>query len=554
MIRAQVRRFGIDERGNFAIMGAGLMTMFIGFAALGVDVGSIFADRRRTQSTADLAAIVAASNLTNATNAASATVTKNNFPASALVSVELGTYTANAAISAQARFVTPAVGVPNAVRVTLNTKTPLYFGKFLTGSDTFNIKASAVATSTAQASFAVGSRLLSLDGGVLNALLGGLLGTTLSLSVMDYQSLASAKIDAFSFLSAIATRVNLTAATYNSILNADINVSDIIAATLTAQQAANGASTATTALSTISQAVNGLTTKMKLGSLIEVGPYGGLSAGSKPQMGVSLSLLDLLTTTAQIANGTNQIDTGVNISLGGIASVWLKATIGERPQGSSWVAIGTKGIIVHTAQTRVLLQVQLLATANKAAVNLPVYVEVGSATATLDSVSCGRPDISKSNVALGVTPGIVDAWIGNVTMADMTNFTTKPNPPPVMLVDLGLITVTALAHAGMGNTTPTTVNFSYADITAQTKKTVTKTNFTSSLLSSLLGTLSLTIKLGPLALPIPGLDGLVTGLLSGVTGVLDQLLASVLGTLGTGLGQADVWVNGIRCDGAVLVS
>jgi uncharacterized membrane protein len=125
-------------------------------------LGSIFTDRRRTQSTTDLAAIVAASNLSNATNAATATVTKNNYPASDLVSVVLGTYTANAAISPQARFVTPAVGTPNAARVTMKTQTPLYFAHYLTGANQYNITTTATAATTQMAAFAIGSRLLSL--------------------------------------------------------------------------------------------------------------------------------------------------------------------------------------------------------------------------------------------------------------------------------------------------------------------------------------------------------------------------------------------------------
>lgn len=546
--------FRTDQRGNFAITAAGLMTLVIGCAALGVDLGSIFADRRRTQSTADLAAIVAASNLNNATNAASATVTKNNYPANALVSVELGTYTANASISPQSRFVTPAVGVANAARVTLNTKTPLYFAKFLTGADQFTIRTSATATSTALASFAIGSRLLSVNGGVLNAILGSMLGTTLSLSAMDYQSLASAKIDAFSFLSAVATRANLTAATYDSVLSGNIKVSDIVAAMLSTQQAANGASTATTALSSISQAMAGVTTKMQLGSLIDAGPYGGLAAGTKPQTGVGVSVLDLLAATAEVANGTHQVATGLTLSLPGITSVKLVATIGERPQGSSWIAVGAQGASVHTAQTRVLLTIQLLGSGGVSVVNLPVYVEIASGTATLNAVSCGHPNITSSNVTLGVTPGIVDAWIGNVTMADMTNFTSKPNPPAATLVNLDLITVTGRAHAGMGNTTPTDVNFSYADIQAQTKKTVTTTNFTSSLTSSLLGDLSIGVTVGPLGLALPGIGSTVSNIIGGATSSIDQVLASVLATLGVGIGQADVWVSGVRCDGAVLVN
>src|SRR6201996_6784484 len=356
MMRTQLKRFWADERGNFAIMGAGLMTLVIGCAALGVDLGSIFADRRRTQSTTDLAAIVAASNLTNATNAASATVVKNNYPASALVSVQLGTYTANSAVAPQSRFVTPAVGTANAARVTLTTQTPLYFAKYITGSNQFTITTSATATSTAQASFAIGSRLLAVNGGLLNAILGGMLGTTLSLSAMDYQSLASVNIDAFSFLSAVATRANLTGPTYNTVLTSNLKISDIVAAMLSTQQAQNGASTATTALSSISQAVNGLSTKIQLGSLIDVGPYGGLATGTAPQIGVAVSLLDLLAATAQIANGTNQIATGLNLSLPGVVTASLMVTIGERAQGSSWLAVGSTGARVHTAQTRILLQ------------------------------------------------------------------------------------------------------------------------------------------------------------------------------------------------------
>ncbi|KJC40350.1 hypothetical protein UP09_22910 [Bradyrhizobium sp. LTSP885] len=549
-----LRRFRADHRGNFAIMSAGLMTLVIGCAGLAVDLGTIFADRRKTQSTADLAAMVAASNLTNATNAAAATVTQNNYPASALVNVQLGTYTANPTVAPQSRFVTPAVGTANAARVTLNTKTPLYFARYLTGSNSYTIQTSATATSTAMASFAIGSRLLSLNGGLVNAMLGSMLGTTLSLSVMDYNSLISAKIDALDFLSALATRINVTGVTYDSLLTGNVKVSDIIAAALATQQATNGANSATTALSSISQAMTGVTTKITPGSLIDVGPFADLIVGQKPKLSASVSVFDLVSAVAQIANGSHQIATSVNLGLPGIANVSVLATVGERPVGSSWMEMGSQGVSVHTAQTRLLVSIQVLGSGPVSTINLPIYVEVASGTATLNAVSCGRPNVNTSQVTVGVTPGIVDAWIGGVTPADMTNFATKPNPPPATIVNLGLITVAALAHAGMGNTTPTNVNFSYSDIQSGVKKTVTTTNFLSSLTGSLLGDLSLTINVGPLGLPIPGLGGLVTGILNGVTSPVDQVLASLLATLGIGLGQVDVWVLGIRCDGAVLVN
>jgi uncharacterized membrane protein len=550
---ALLKRFRSDQRGNIAIMSAGGMILAVCCAALGVDVGTIAADRRKTQTAADLAAIVAASNLGNATNAAQAAVTTNNYPASALVGVELGTYTANSAVAAQSRFVTPATGTANAARVTLQTATPLYFSHFFTGSNNFTIKTTATATTTAMASFSIGSRLASLNGGLLNSVLGSMLGTTLSLSVMDYNALLSARIDAFSFLSALATRVSLTGVTYDTLLKSNIKIGDILAAALSAQQSANGSGTATTALSTISQASASVTTKITPGTLIDAGPYANLIVGAKPKDGVSISLYDLLQATAGIANGTNQIASSVNLGLPGIASASLIATIGARPQGSGWVAVGTQGVSVHTAQTRVLLSIQLIGSGSASLVNLPVYVEVASGTATLNKVSCGYPNVNTSTVTLGVTPGIVDAWIGNVTAADLNNVSTKPNPGPAPLVNLlGIPIVTAKAHAGMGNTTPVSVNFSYSDIAAQTKKTVNTTNFTSSLTGSLLGDLNISV-LG-LGLAIPGLGGLVTSIISGATSSIDQLLAATLASLGVGIGQADVWVSGIRCDGAVLVN
>ena len=153
-----LRRFARDTRGNFAIMGTGCMVLVLGCAALGVDVGSIYADRRKSQSAADLAAIVAASNLGNATAAAAATVTRNGYPASALVAVVSGNYTPDAALSPQARFVTPATGTANAARVTLKTQTPLYFARMFTGgSSHFDI------TSTATSGCSAGIRARASD-------------------------------------------------------------------------------------------------------------------------------------------------------------------------------------------------------------------------------------------------------------------------------------------------------------------------------------------------------------------------------------------------------
>ncbi len=433
----------------------------------------------------------------------------------------------------------------------------MVFGKLLYPSGVFNITTKATATSTALASFAIGSRLAALNGGVLNSILGSLLGTNLSLSLMDYQSLASANIDAFSFLSALATQANLNALTYDQVLQSNVKVGDVLQALVNTQSGAGGNNAAAVALGKIVQATIGSGTTISAQSLFSAGPYGGLPVGQNPKVGVSLSALNMLSAVAQLANGTNQIATGLNLNLPGLANISLTATIGQRPQGTSWIAVGATGATVHTAQTRILLNIQLLGTGPISLVSLPVYVEVATGTATLSNLSCNYANSSQSSATLAVTPGIVDAWIGQIPSSSFGNLASPPNPTPAPLLNLGLIQVTARAHATMGNMTPTAVPFSYADIypspagTPSSPKTVTTTNYTSSLTASLLGNLSLSID--GLSL-LPGLGPLVTGILSGATGSIDQLLASTLNTLGIGLGQADVWVTGIRCDGAVLVN
>ena len=117
------------------------------------------------------------------------------------------------------------------------------------------------------------------------------------------------------------------------------------------------------------------------------------------------------------------------------------------------------------------------------------------------------------------------------------------------------ISATGKAEVTMTNVEPTDVNFSWSDIANLTAKTVKTTDFTASLVAGLVNNLSLTAKAGPLSLTTPALvNAAVKTVLMPVTPTLDAVLNDVLGTLGIGLGEADVWVNGVRCDGAALVN
>ncbi|MBN8935246.1 MAG: hypothetical protein J0I13_02825, partial [Rhizobiales bacterium] len=76
-LKRRAHHFVRDRRGNVAVISALLLTVIMGFGALGVDLGKVFTDRRKAQSAVDLAALSAVGDLDHADEAARATVRSN---------------------------------------------------------------------------------------------------------------------------------------------------------------------------------------------------------------------------------------------------------------------------------------------------------------------------------------------------------------------------------------------------------------------------------------------------------------------------------------------
>jgi len=570
--------FAGNQRGGAAILFAVSATVLIGFGAMAVDVGNFFYEKRKLQTANDLAVLAAASDLPRAQAAAQASAAQNGFSGGTIQALQTGVYTPDPKLAAEARFVPSTAATANAVRIDMRTTTPLLLGRVLASSSAAGpvpagaprpsgsvpvaslsssdvpIGSSAIAVQDAQASFAIGSRLLKLDGGLLNSLLGGLLGGGVSLSVMDYDALIKARVDLFDFSKRLATRLNLTAATYDDVLKADARLGDVLAAIVDASRDHDTrSSTATAALGRIASA-SASNLPVNLASLISFGPAGDKPLSGPKPLAASLSALDLVSAVAQIANGNRQIDVGLNLNVPGVAAASLKLGIGERPVGTSMVRVGRAGASVHTAQTRLLLTVDLVGSGAASLVRLPLYLELAAATARITGIQCSPGDVSTSRVTLGVTPALVDAWIGQVSLTEFNNFSRAPNPPAATLVNAaGLAKVTGRAHVTMTNLSEAAVSFSYPEIQRGDKKTTSTQNFVATLLGRLVGDLELRVEALGLGLGLPGLDGLVSGIIGNAATPLDQILNGVLGTLGIGLGQADSWVSGVRCGGAVLV-
>jgi uncharacterized membrane protein len=182
-------------------------------------------------------------------------------------------------------------------------------------------------------------------------------------------------------------------------------------------------------------------------------------------------------------------------------------------------------------------------------------VELASATAELSAIDCAFPDATQSSLTLAVTPSVVDAWIGAVSSAQMTDFRNPPHPAPARIVTAPLVTVDARAHATLTNLQPTPVQFTYADTLAATIKTVGVHDATASLVNALIADTNLTVSVAGLNLGLSQLTSAAVGqLLRGAASPIDTVLDTALAALGVKVGEADVWATGLRCDGAVLVN
>jgi uncharacterized membrane protein len=188
---------------------------------------------------------------------------------------------------------------------------------------------------------------------------------------------------------------------------------------------------------------------------------------------------------------------------------------------------------------------------------VPVYMDIAAARARLTDVSCGADPVNDMRVTLAVRPSLVNAWFAEpVTLAGWKTLGSPPNMTSASIANVaGLITATGKANAEITNMGDTNVVFRYADISGVTPKNVRTIAFTQSLTASLFGSLTLNVNAGGLLslTPTGVLTALIQSILKPVTPLIDGVLNNVLKTLGIGLGEADVWVNGVRCDGAALV-
>ncbi|KAA1184798.1 hypothetical protein FP026_05360 [Rhizobium tropici] len=564
-----------DRRGNVAVTTALVSPLILYCLGLGIDYGMMTLQQRRLQQLSDIGAITAAADIANAQSALLTNLQSNGTTAAVasgssyvtasgqitaaaatsgqyetLGSLALGSYKADTSVAPESRF-TSGTSPSDSVRVTLTQKAVMPFASAF--ADPPTLSATGTASSERLAAFSVGSRLASLNGGILNQLLGSLLGTQVSLNLVDYQSLISAKVNLLSFLNLLATDLKLTGVSYNQLLATDVTYDKILGAL---GKSSNLSPAVVTIINNLGKTLGTTKLTVKLQDIVNLGPLGTDVVGTAPNLTSTISVMDLISATAMAANQQKQIALDLGATVPGLATAKMTLAIGEIAQQTPAAAVGAPGTIVRTPQVRAAIEVSVTGLSLIAGlkIRVPLYVEIAPAEAKLASISCVGGSMPNAVVGIDAVPGVAEIALGDVDTSAFVNFGSKPRVTPAAIIDSLLLKVIASSQVDVANMSPTRVTFQPSEISAGTVKTVSTSTVLTSAVQSLLKNANVSIQVLILTLGTPSaVLGAVADTLSAVTAPVDQLLYNLLGVLGVGVGQADIRVTDARCMQPVLV-
>ncbi|WP_080434529.1 TadG family pilus assembly protein [Burkholderia ubonensis] len=472
------------QRGAVSVLAT--VWVLVALVTLGaIDIGNLFFQRRDLQRIADLSALAAVQSLdpsdtscgaanTAALNNARENETSNTVTTGApargqdQVAATCGRWDPQVYAGRPAYFAPAASGMTqlNATQVTV-TRTMRY--SFLgvvsmLGAGPGTMSATATARASAIDTFSISATLASVDPVWLNGILSALLGTSVSLTLADYQALAGANIKLLGISTALG------AGTVNGLVDLSVTVPTLIgnlSAYVGALQAGGGngpgyvaqLQAASTALGKLAGASVGNTTVV-----VANAPNALLNISlGNPQSGADaqVNLLDLLTTAAQVAAYNKghavSLNTGVTLPLGasGFNVVSLQLQVLNPPS----IAVGEAGLLPNgtwrtqasSAQIGVYLNVQTpsipitgalglsgLIDLTLSGINLPIYLLVGGpAVASLAATKCGSAT-TPSTTTIVATPGIAKLCISAPPSGtlNLSNVSTCPPAGTLQLLNL----------------------------------------------------------------------------------------------------------------------
>ncbi|QRY81654.1 hypothetical protein JVX91_11315 [Pseudomonas sp. PDNC002] len=445
------------QRGAIGVMAAVTLLLALICLALVVDTGRLYFEQRKLQRVADMAALEAASQsgmcgsqlAGDVQGYVTASAAKNGFvPATGDTLVgTLGSVAFDGGYGAASsrRFFTAGGDPADSVRVQASHTVPssliLNVASLFSGATTNTvISAQAVARRTALAGISAGSGVLSLDSTnspLLNALLGGLLGTTVNLDLVTYQGIAGANVSLLALSQQLkAAGVNLELGKIDSLLGANVTAAQLLQAMINAADASQLAGVNTSLLRTALASINVPTANLTLGQILSVVAPDSVRDTA---LNAGVNLLDLLMATALVANKNNAVD----LDLKGKNIAGVVPTVKLRVISPPTIAIGYPGKDSagnwRTVAKNAQVQLEVGVNANllglnlvKLALNLKVGVAEGYAA--LDSIQCGgvgkpvtvnvmaRPGVASANLDAAVS--LLSGASGSLVGVTITNSAT----------------------------------------------------------------------------------------------------------------------------------
>lgn len=356
-----------QQRGAAMLVGALAISTLMATLSV-IDLGLLYQYRRDYQRTADLAAMSGVQVLRNGCAGAIASAQQTAVG-------NLGGRSANAPViecgdwrpSAPLQFATdvPAEEL-SSIRVTISGSPPSVLP--MLPARQISARAIAVADQPVVA-LALRSNLLTIDtaqSALLDQLVSGALGGSISLSAGTWTGLLNTDIALLEYLDVLALDLGLEAGSYQEVLATDVRVGEILDATITLLERGGGTGEiglALVGLQSLALAIPNPSPLLDLGELLQI-QTGTVLHG----LDANLNVLQLVQGSAQLASGDQAIDIDLPVvGIPGVSSVSAKVRAMDpgapiavgNPEWAVADPLGPDGLIVSSSNVRALVSVDL---------------------------------------------------------------------------------------------------------------------------------------------------------------------------------------------------
>ncbi len=398
-----------QQRGAVAIVAAFALLAALAAVVLAIEIGRMYSAHRELRKLASLSALDAARVVggCDSTSAAApedviegvnATLLQQGLSLEEIAALAPGVLLGQQTSDAGLRVLDADADADAAdsVAVTLTRQFPTPLIPIFTPPDA-PMRATAYARQGVVGRVAVGSSLLGLnseDSVLLNALLGGLLGTTLDLSVADYNSLLGADVTLLQLVEA-----NVGVAGVDDLLSLETSLPGALNLVSQALYATGEGVELVAAglLSTLAGIADPNVDEIRLGDYLRVEEGVEDLVGALP-----INVLDLLLGLAQLANEGYAVDFQipglVNLNIPGVLGLTVQAhlKIGEAPQEAlgrpGYRADGSARTVARSSQLMVVLEVGVallpIGSFSLLSLDLDLAVDAAPATAELAEIHC----------------------------------------------------------------------------------------------------------------------------------------------------------------------